>query len=337
MPSRIRLGAGAAIMLGVALSAGCQSTALTSAKLYAQQEDWDKAAAQLQTVVDEIPTDTEAWMLLAVARANLGQFDAAGVAFARAIEDPARQEEATRLRRGFWVQSYNSGVDALGQSDYEAAVTAFEAAQAIDPNDVDAIRNLAYAYYQMERTQEAIHVYRRILEMDPADEDTAVRLGYLYYNEEDFDNAAALLAGPARASIDPQLLGALATSYQALDREEESLAVLQSAKAAGIASSNMLLEMGRIYWNAGDFYKAAEAYQQAAGLEPDNVDANHNRAMALLELKRDDEARVVLERVVELNAKMGDAWYWLGVVYARENRVSESEAAFQRATDLGVE
>jgi cytochrome c-type biogenesis protein CcmH/NrfG len=99
----------------------------------------------------------------------------------------------------------------------------------------------------------------------------------------------------------------------------------------------MLLEMVRIYWNAGDFGKAAEAYQQAVVLKPDHVDANHNRAMALLELKRDDEARVVLEGVVELNAQMGDAWYWMGVVYVRENLVSESAAAFQRATDLGVE
>jgi len=87
-------------------------------------------------------------------------------------------------------------------------VTAFEADQAIDPNEADAVRNLAYAYYQLERTQDAIKVYRRPLEMDPADEYAAVRLGYLYYNEEDFDQASALLSGPARTSSDPQLLGA---------------------------------------------------------------------------------------------------------------------------------
>ncbi|MDA0337660.1 MAG: tetratricopeptide repeat protein [bacterium] len=333
-----KIGLGASlIILGAALFAGCQSTALTAAKLYVQQEDWDKAAIQLQTAVDEAPADAEAWMLLAIARANLGQFEASGQAFAHAVENPARQEEAARLRRGWWVKLYNSGVEALAQDDFEGAVAAFSAARAIDAGNVDGSRNLAYAYYQMDRAEEAITVYHDILAMNPDDEDTAVRLGYLYYNEEDFDNAAALLAGPASHSSDAQLLGALATSYQELGREEEALAVIQQTRSVGLASVNMLLELGRIYWAAKDFTQAEQAYGEAAALEPDNADANHNRAMALLELKRDDEALVVLERVVELDASLGDAWYWLGVVYARANRVSDSKAAFQRATDLGVE
>jgi Flp pilus assembly protein TadD len=334
---RSRVGQAAGVLLAVALFIGCQSTALTSAKLYVQQEHWDKAAEQLQVVVEQTPTDGEAWMLLAVARANLSQFNEAGQAFSRAVAFPAQQEEASRLRRGFWVKSFNSGVDALGQNDFEAAVEAFSAAQAIDESNDDASRNLAFAYYQMDRTQDAIDVYRKILEMSPDDEDTAVRLGYLYFNEEDFVNAAALLAAPGQGSTDPQLLGALATSYQALDREADALAVIETAMSAGVANVNMLLELGRTYWNAGAFDKAEEVYREAVALEPDNADANHNQAMALLELKKDGEAQTVLERVVELNPALGDAWYWLGVVYARDNRVTDSEAAFRRATDLGVE
>lgn len=331
------LAAAAVVLLGVACVTGCQSTALTSAKLYIQQEDWERAATHLQAAVEETPTDAEAWMLLAVARANLAQYAEAGQAFARAVDDPKHGPEATLLRRGWWVQSFNVGVDALQSDQFEVAARSFEAARAIDSDNIDAARNLGYAYYQLDRTQDAIAVYRQILALDPADKDVVLRLGYLYYNEESFADAIPLLADVAEGSDDAQLLGALATSYQAQEREDEALAVLEDAHARGVGGVDMLMELGRIYWIHKNFDKAATIYHDASRLEPDNADANHNYAMALLDLKKDDEARVVLERVVELNAEMGDAWYWLGAVYARKNQVEDSKAAFARAAELGVE
>ena len=61
------------MLVGAVLLPGCQSTALTSAKLYIQQEDWERAVEQLQAAVETTPTDAEAWMLLAVAHANMEQ------------------------------------------------------------------------------------------------------------------------------------------------------------------------------------------------------------------------------------------------------------------------
>jgi Flp pilus assembly protein TadD len=334
---KIGLQMAAAMAIAAALMVGCQSAALTSAKIYVQQEDWSQAAVQLQSAVEETSDDAEAWMLLAVARANLGEFEQAGRAFARSVDDPTHQEEARSLRRGFWAESFNRGVDALRMENFAAAARAFEAAIALDSSNVDALRNVGYVYHQLKRPAEAIKAYRRVLETDPGDEDTAVRLGYLYYNEEDFENAAELLAGPGRDSDDTQLLSALAASYESLGRSADALEVLEVAHKKGAANAEMLMEQGRIYWSQERFDLAEGVYREAVTLAPDDADVHHNHAMSLLELKRDNEARPVLERVVELNAEMGDAWYWLGVVHARENRVRESEAAFERATQLGVE
>lgn len=326
----------AAIAAGLWLVA-CQSTALTSGKVYMQQEEWDRAAEQLQLAVEATPGDAEAWKLLGLAKGHLGEFVDAGRAFARAVEDPEQQEEAARMRRTFWVREFNRGIDAINSEQFEIAVTAFANAVAIDSTNSDAARNLGYSHYELDQIDRAIAVYEQILERVPDDEDTAVRLGYLYYNEENYEKAAHYLKGPAAHTDDVQIVSALATSYQLAGNDADALALLQRARAEGPNSAALLLELGQYSWQDKNFEDAAAIYLEAMEMEPDNADATHNRAMALLELKRDDEAYDVLLKTVELNNQMGDAWYWLGVVYARRNMVSESEDAFKRAAELGVE
>ena len=335
----------------VALS-GCQNAALTSARIYIQQEDWESAVEQLEATVIETPGDAEAWELLGLARANLGDYADAGVAFDRAVAaDPARAQQTEARRGRFRAQSINRGVDALSSQDFVAAAAAFEAAAGVDPRSVDAQRSLGYIYYQQARVDEALAAYWRALELDPGHEDTAMRLGYVYYNEKRWEEAVDMLAPIAVGATDAELLTILANAYLELEREEDAFAALQAARDVDPGDVGVLLELGRILWHRGDFAAAAEAYAQASAADPADADAHHNLAMARLELARmaeeqgeADEAQAhadaaadLLERVVELNPAAGDAWYWLGVLYAKSSRVEDSERAFQKAADLGVE
>ena len=81
------LMAGLAVVASMVI-AGCQSTAMTSAKVYIQQNDWAQAREQLLLAVAATPQDTEAQMLLGVAEATAGNLAEAAAAF-DAAEFPA--------------------------------------------------------------------------------------------------------------------------------------------------------------------------------------------------------------------------------------------------------
>ena len=60
------------LLLGMLVLFGCQSKELTSAKVYIQQDDWEKAEEQLKLAVELYPNDAEAhrWLGEAYARNN---------------------------------------------------------------------------------------------------------------------------------------------------------------------------------------------------------------------------------------------------------------------------
>jgi tetratricopeptide (TPR) repeat protein len=60
-------------------------------------------------------------------------------------------------------------------------------------------------------------------------------------------------------------------------------------------------ELGTTYWLSKDFEKAATAFLRRFALEPQKTLANYSLALALIELKRTDEARMYLTRALRLD------------------------------------
>lgn len=67
-------------------------------------------------------------------------------------------------------QYYRSGLDAYQNGDYETAVEELTRAAAYDSTNVDAYFNLANAYRKLEKDEEAIRVYEKVIELFPSTE-----------------------------------------------------------------------------------------------------------------------------------------------------------------------
>src|SRR5208282_5981807 len=74
--------------------------------------------------------------------------------------------------------------------------------------------------------------------------------------------------------------------------------------------------------------------QEAARDDPALVVARVNRGVALLNLQRLDEARVVLEKAVKSNPKDAHASYNLGLYYKNSSDAGAAVEAFRRVIDL---
>jgi tetratricopeptide (TPR) repeat protein len=64
---------------------------------------------------------------------------------------------------------YNKGVELLDAGKYEEAITYFDKALAIEPNDVDALNNKGIALHNLGKNQEAIALFDKVLLIKPND------------------------------------------------------------------------------------------------------------------------------------------------------------------------
>lgn len=146
------------------------------------------------------------------------------------------------------VAEYNIRGVGEGQSgNYQEAINYFDKALAIDPNDLDALHNKGYAFYNLGKPEQAL-IY--------------------------FDKALA---------IDPNLESTLRIKGMALDelgRHEESIIYYDKALAIDPGDKATLNNKGLALANLERFDEAITEYDKALAIDPDYELAKQNKEVA---------------------------------------------------------
>ena len=313
---------------------GCQSTAMTSAKVYIQQNDWTLAREQLLLAVQTAPDDSEAQMLLGVAEATAGNLAEAAAAFDVAEADPVRAEEAGRWRRKFWVETFNLGLGFLNDGAMEEAAEQFQKATILDPTRAMAYRNLGIIHERQDRPAEAVSAYEVAVGLDPADASTALQLGYVHYQQDRWEEAIEWIAPRADEAADAGYFRVLASAYDHLDRPDDALGALKSAIELDPGDAELLSDVAGIYLRRDDYPSAATYLAQAFALAPEDNLVGYNYAVALVRIEDEPKALTVLESVVGHDDTFADGWELLSQLYLRADRVKEGQAAYDKAEEL---
>ncbi len=177
----------------------CSSAELTSAKLYIQRSEWDKAEEQLQKDVANNPKDGEGWYLLGRVRGEKRDWPGMVQAFDSSLAiSNANEKDIVLVREHYWVQAYNNGTRYLQNakdtaSYYGKAVHEFRTAILLEPDSLMNYRGLAYTYLNMGTNDSAIAPLN-ILWQKEKDQQAAKFLGELYFEKgrslvNDFENA----------------------------------------------------------------------------------------------------------------------------------------------------
>jgi tetratricopeptide (TPR) repeat protein len=324
--------------LCTALTLGCQSSTLTAAKLYLKQDQPEKAKDQLIAALDVEPQNAEAHFLLGKIYGAEGQYDEMVKSFARSLElGPKFEVEIGQLRHNYWAREYNSGVSyAQGDlPDFDKALRGFKNATLIDGERLEAWRNLAYVYYQMESVEDAIATYEHITAQAADDANSFYSLGVLYLNERRYEDAAQVLG--TLVEIDPQHVeGYINRAVAQVNLEDFSGAEESYKQAIAIdpQAANPHYNLGNLYWQQKDYTKALEGYAKAVELDPTDEDALYNLAITHLALVDMDSALPLLE---QLSVRMPDnaaVWRELGRIYAVKGLIEKSKNAYDREQAL---
>jgi tetratricopeptide (TPR) repeat protein len=158
-----------------------------------------------------------------------------------------------------------------------------------------------------------------------------------------FEGRVHELINPAleRAAIPIQTTGIPVHHYPLL-KDEAALAAkralylrLGEQKAAAAPTDPQAhAELGHQYTEHGDYLRAAQSYQRALQLSPDNAELLKDLGAVLHLLRRPKEARHALELATRLNPALADAWRNLGVVAADAGDWGEALEIFDRAVHL---
>jgi len=172
----------------------CQSTEMTSAKLYIQQKNLPKAKQALMKEVKKNPKSDEGYYLLGWIYGEEGNYDKMLENFNKSLEISKKFEQKIKQSRKYhWAQNFNKGValfnKAAKASDKESqkkffdkAVQAFEYATKCEPDSAATYQNLAFAYLNAGESEKAVKPLLKLRELKNTPE-VYVRLGQIYFNK----------------------------------------------------------------------------------------------------------------------------------------------------------
>jgi len=318
---------------------GCQSAALTSAKLYMQEDDLSRAKTQLKEGLVTTPDNPEIHFLLGKIAGIEGNFAEMAASLGRSEELSSKfGTQIEQMRRHYWAGEWNRGVGlaTAEEPDYAGAREAFEKATIIDPKGVQAWRNLAFAHYQLGDMDAAIATYKQITELAPGDSSAYSNLGAVCIQEKRYPEAAEALVklaeinpGDARTRVN------LGIAYEQLEQLNEAESAYQKAVEIDPGLALAHYGLGNFYWNQEQFEGARDAYKEALALDDSDENIRFNLAMAYLRLEDDDGALPLLQKLSDEMPDNGMVWRQLSLIYARKDMIPEAKSADALAKTLG--
>ncbi len=291
----------------------CGSAETTSAKLYMNQKQWDKAEASLVKELAKNDKNEEAWFLLGQVRLEVKKYAEMNEAYARALElGDVHKPDIARNRLAIWAMMYNEGVGLYNKGRdtaeyYQKAVDRFSTAIAMVPDSSGTYYVRALAYYAQQNLKAAITDLERAVKLSPDFEEAARLAGQVHYNMST-DRATAKDEAGAQSEL------ALATQ------------MFEKAYKANPNNADNIINLIDVYGRAKNTEKALDLTKNAVQKEPNNKIFRYAYGTFLLNQENFPEAIEQFKKAVEIDPAYGDAVYNLGVSYLNWGVVMKTES-----------
>ena len=330
------------LAMGFGLAAfQCSSTEITSAKLYIQQKQYDKAKEALKREVEKNPKSDEGYWYLGFLYGEEGEFDLMIDAFEKSTGISNKfAPNIMDSRKYHWASNFNKGVSYFNKASkttnqdsinmfFEMSIEAFDNAIMCEPDSVASYSNLAFAYINMKKNDEAVPIIEKEIALSKKNfglSNTASAL-----DEEKHANLADSYA----------LIGELLTKLGASAEDEsqkneyfeKAIMKLKEGKEYFPNNPDILLHLSNAYIATDQMDVAMEAFREGVEKEPENKYYRFNYGSMLLNLDKFDEATEQLVKAVELDPEYENAIYNLAVTYVKWGAILREEAVKNEAED----
>ena len=173
-----------------------------------------------------------------------------------------------------WVEGHrhaSGSLAAIGRLD--EAIAHATAASELAPDNPEFALNAAALLAAAERRQEAVALALHAAGLAEREPRLVIDAAEVLLRCDRVEEAAALLDRAAGLAPAPRLFRVLSTTEMLRGRLAAALAAVDAAIAAEPHNIEYQLHRGHLLWQLGDSAEAAQAFERAAALDPDNREA----------------------------------------------------------------
>ncbi len=294
---RILRGLSPLMLIIALLFVGCTSQELTSAKLYIQQENWEKAEEFLLAALIVEPENPEVPYLLGkeVYMRNEDwvkmneMFDKAlSLGADKIILQGAPVKEYVNNARGeAWANAYNNAVQTFNtvrgkegddkNKALDMAIEGFELATKINPKEPQNYSILSLVYAERELNDKALATLETGMSLKIEEPKLYVTMGQVYLKLVKLEESASALK--KALELDASNLDAtklLAQIYYDLTQIEDAVATYEKAidlEEDDLGKADLHFNLGILYMKMGEIDNAEDNFMESYDLNPEDAEA----------------------------------------------------------------
>ena len=219
--------------------------------------------------------------------------------------------------------------------EYVKAITSYDKALEIKPDDREVWNNRGNALLSLGRLEEAIASYDKALGIKPNYHDVwynrGIALGKLGRLE------AAIASYDKALEIKPddrEVWNNRGNALLSLGRLEEAIASYDKALEIKPNYHDVWYNRGVAQGNLGRLEAAIASYDKALEFKPDYHVAWNNRGLALASLGRLEEAIASYDKALEIKPDYHEAWNNRGIALGNLGRLEEAIASYDKALEI---
>jgi tetratricopeptide (TPR) repeat protein len=312
----------------------CASTELTSAKLYIQQKNLDKAKEALEKEVEKNPKSDEGYYLLGYINGEQSDYESMIENFNKSISISNKFEKSINDSKKFhWQDNFNKGVGFFNKGtkvdDEDSSITffnksieRFENCIVVEPDTVGSYQNMFYAMINAKRTNSELEVpLLKIIELIKSPE-AYVDLSKVYNND-----ALVLM----NSFYDTKNVS---DSVKAMEIYNKEIKLLEEAQELYPENSKILAQLSNAYVDADKMDVAMATFQKGIKSDPTNEVYRYNYGVLLLGANQFEEATAQFQKAIELKEDYTSAYYNLGVTYLKWGAALQEQAISEDSDDM---
>jgi tetratricopeptide (TPR) repeat protein len=352
-----------AAILGFAavIIVSCTSQEYTSAKLYIQQQEWNKAkeflvkAIEVESENPEIPYQL-GYHIYALQEKD---WEKMNQSFDKALAiDPNKKilgtektvkEFVTMARTEFWGEIYNKGVREFDEyvaapmdekdAAMKKAITTFEVSARIKPDEARSYTILSRCNHLAGNTDKSEDYILKAVALSPDDANVNLTAGQIFMQKQDFE--AALPYIKKAVELEPsntQSIRNLAQIYYDLGQLEESIQTYEVAinkETDREVKADLYFNLGILYNKVGDLEEAEYNFTNALDENPDDVEAVMGMAQVFENAEKWRKAEKFYRELIAIDPDNPDHYRGMSRVLLQQGEPDESLRYLEKAKRLG--